>query len=325
MCALWLAALGGCVGSFLNVVVYRLPAGKSLVHPGSHCPKCGYAIRWHDNVPVFGWLALGGKCRDCKSPIAFRYPGVEALTAAIFFGLAWIELFSDGANLPLRAMVEPSKAVVQSPLTLGQTVGVYAFHIMLLCTLLPAALIEYDKNRVPARLFLPAIVVGAFGPLFFVWLRPVAAFLVLPHATHLQGLADGVVGFAAGVAVGLILMLGATGVSPVPPRKGKHGQDARGTRHPEAASQGASAVSPVSRSTGILLAAACVGLFLGYQAILLLGLVVAVLGLLERIAGRIRSGLPVVGPVIWLALLTPAWLVFWRPIAEQLAAIAGLF
>ena len=56
---LWTAALGACVGSFTNVVVWRLPRRESVVHPGSHCPRCGHAIRWHDNIPVFGWLLLG--------------------------------------------------------------------------------------------------------------------------------------------------------------------------------------------------------------------------------------------------------------------------
>ena len=80
-----LATLGGlCLGSFLNVVAYRLPAGMSLVAPASACPGCGTAIRPYDNVPVLSWLVLGGHCRACKSSISPRYPLTEALTGALF-------------------------------------------------------------------------------------------------------------------------------------------------------------------------------------------------------------------------------------------------
>jgi leader peptidase (prepilin peptidase)/N-methyltransferase len=80
-----LAAIGGlCLGSFLNVVAYRLPAGLSLVTPGSACPGCGAAIRPYDNLPVVSWLALGGHCRACDTSISPRYPLTEALTGALF-------------------------------------------------------------------------------------------------------------------------------------------------------------------------------------------------------------------------------------------------
>jgi leader peptidase (prepilin peptidase)/N-methyltransferase len=76
--------LGLLIGSFLNVVIYRVPAGLSVAHPPSHCPKCGNPIRNRHNVPVLSWLALRGKCADCSTPISARYPLVEALTAALF-------------------------------------------------------------------------------------------------------------------------------------------------------------------------------------------------------------------------------------------------
>jgi leader peptidase (prepilin peptidase)/N-methyltransferase len=72
------------IGSFLNVVVYRVPRGLSIVRPASFCPACGTPVRPTDNVPVLGWLALGGKCRSCRSPISARYPLVEALTGGLF-------------------------------------------------------------------------------------------------------------------------------------------------------------------------------------------------------------------------------------------------
>ncbi len=80
-----LAAIGGlCLGSFLNVVAYRLPAGISLVTPPSACPGCGAGIRPYDNVPIVSWLLLGGHCRACDTPISPRYPLTEAMTGALF-------------------------------------------------------------------------------------------------------------------------------------------------------------------------------------------------------------------------------------------------
>ena len=69
--------LGVCVGSFLNVVIYRLPNGMSLSFPASHCPKCGYELKWYDNIPVLAYIILGGKCRSCKTRISPRYMAVE--------------------------------------------------------------------------------------------------------------------------------------------------------------------------------------------------------------------------------------------------------
>ncbi|MFN3295144.1 prepilin peptidase [Caldimonas sp.] len=107
-----LAVLGLCVGSFLNVVIHRLPLmlerqwrrdsaelleqplpddGEplSLLRPRSRCPQCGHHIRWYENVPVISWIVLRARCSACKAPISWRYPGVELLTAALFAGVAW--------------------------------------------------------------------------------------------------------------------------------------------------------------------------------------------------------------------------------------------
>lgn len=155
----WLIAVGGAVGSFLNVVVYRLPLGISLVHPPSHCPKCSKKIPWYDNVPVFGWLALRGCCRQCHNPISARYPIVEAVTAALF-GVVAI------AEMPYLCKTE--------------VFGLYPYHILLLCTLLCAGLIEYDGNRVPWKLFVPALIVGFVAPLVWPELRPKMAWETVP-------------------------------------------------------------------------------------------------------------------------------------------------
>lgn len=88
--------MGLCFGSFLNVCIYRIPAEVSLSHPPSTCPKCNTRIKWYDNIPVFGWLTLGGKCRNCKEAISVQYPVIEFTTGLFFmvlyliYGLSWI-------------------------------------------------------------------------------------------------------------------------------------------------------------------------------------------------------------------------------------------
>ena len=81
--------VGACVGSFLNVCVYRWPADKSVVSPPSSCPACGARIRWYDNVPVLGWLWLRGRCRSCGTRISVQYPLVELFTALLWVMAVW--------------------------------------------------------------------------------------------------------------------------------------------------------------------------------------------------------------------------------------------
>lgn len=87
--------VGACIGSFLNVCIWRLPQEKSIILPASHCPACGRAIRWFDNVPILSYLFLRGRCRDCGGRISAQYPLVEALTAVLSlvlylkYGLSW--------------------------------------------------------------------------------------------------------------------------------------------------------------------------------------------------------------------------------------------
>jgi leader peptidase (prepilin peptidase)/N-methyltransferase len=81
--------VGAMVGSFLNVCVYRLPKGLSIVRPGSACPKCGTPIRWYDNFPVLSWVLLGAKCRTCKARVHWQYPLVESITCLFFLAVYW--------------------------------------------------------------------------------------------------------------------------------------------------------------------------------------------------------------------------------------------
>lgn len=141
MTAAWIAlvaVLGALIGSFANVVVYRWPRGESVVAPRSRCPSCGRTLAPIDLVPVLSWLALRGRCRTCRSPIAPRYAQVESLFAAGFGVLAW------------AFPVDPYGASV---------VPLLALFTMLTT----AALIDLDTYLLPDALTLPAAVVGVAG------------------------------------------------------------------------------------------------------------------------------------------------------------------
>jgi len=136
-------ALGLAVGSFLNVVAYRLPLGGSLVSPPSACPGCGSAIRPYDNIPLVSWLVLRGRCRDCREPISWRYPLVEGATGVLFVvvAIAFLPEFSTHAPLP-------------SSLTLVAFLYLAAISVAL-------AVIDIDTHTLPNRIVLPAYLVGA--------------------------------------------------------------------------------------------------------------------------------------------------------------------
>ncbi len=288
---LWVFAVGGAVGSFLNVVVYRLPRGISLTWPGSHCPACKRPIRPRDNLPILGWFLLRGRCRDCKAKIAFRYPLVEAITAAAFLAVGLVEGLSGGANLPQQ--LGPSAEAMSVP-HLGETelIVLVSYHLVLLCTLLAAGFIEYDGHRLPLRLMLPALVVGAVAPLAWPEIRPVPVYDGL--SGWIAGLSDG----AAGVAVGALLGFAAWYVSGasrgVPLLRRSSGTEA-----------------PRRDRLGLVLGPACVGLFLGWQAAAVLGLLAVLMHLAATALGRKWPAARRPFPTLGLAAATLAWILMW--------------
>jgi leader peptidase (prepilin peptidase)/N-methyltransferase len=124
--------LGLLIGSFLNVVVWRLPRKESLSHPASHCPSCQHPIRPYDNVPVVSWLLLRRRCRDCKAPISARYPAVELATGILFVIVAW----RIGLHLSL--------------------IG----YLFFTATGVALALIDFDIKRLPDALTFPTYLVA---------------------------------------------------------------------------------------------------------------------------------------------------------------------
>jgi leader peptidase (prepilin peptidase)/N-methyltransferase len=151
--------IGSAIGSFLNVVIYRLPRGMSLSKPGSHCPQCGHAIRWYHNLPMVGWLLLGGRCYDCKAPISPRYPLVELAVAAMFVALATVDVY-----LPIQAEEQSTELHSAPPSVQGLPLLTFAAHAWLGCSLLAAVLIRWDGKPAPWRLVLPALFVAAAAP-----------------------------------------------------------------------------------------------------------------------------------------------------------------
>lgn len=179
-------ALGASFGSFLNVLVYRLPANLSILFPPSRCPQCLHKLGKWENIPVFGWLGLKGRCRHCRSRISVRYPIVEAITSVLFLLVFWIFGFSI------------------------QTLGYWAF----LSWLLTLSLIDLDTMTLPNSLTQSGLVTGLIfqGTIGFFQASPVAG---ISHQL-MSGIAGAVLGiwlfdiisFAGSIAFGQTAMGG---------------------------------------------------------------------------------------------------------------------
>lgn len=141
---LFFFALGACIGSFLNVIVWRVPRGESIVQPPSHCPQCNTKLAWYDNIPVFGWLALKGKCRYCGVSISARYPIIEALCGLLFV-LVYVVLymFHLGPCPPGMGLVD---ANIQNDWP------IYLIDVTMLAGLLALSLIDAEHYFVPLEI-----------------------------------------------------------------------------------------------------------------------------------------------------------------------------
>lgn len=148
---------GAIIGSFLNVVIHRVPHEESVVFPNSRCPSCGAVIAFYDNIPILSYIALGAKCRRCKEHISIRYPAVEALTAALFVAVAWHD--GIGVRLP--------------------------FDLVFVSALLALVFIDAEHMILPNVITYPGIV-------FAVIARIVIPFLTrIPHFDDLPSLING--------------------------------------------------------------------------------------------------------------------------------------
>lgn len=138
--------LGACIGSFLNVCVYRIPRGLSVVTPRSFCPSCRQQIPWHLNIPVFTWLALGGKCKFCRARISPRYALIEAMTGVLFL-LIWLKYFPTLGTRPLGL----------DPVTMPGLVPVYW---LVVSGLILGTFVDFEHMILPDRVTLGGILAG---------------------------------------------------------------------------------------------------------------------------------------------------------------------
>ena len=181
-------AYGCCIGSFLNVVIYRMPRDKSLIAPPSSCPSCGKHIRFSDNIPLFSWLLLGRKCRYCRVPISPRYFFIELLTALVFLGLFIVYFYTD-----LRETVQPF---------LGRGWLIYLLHIIMLSAFIAASAIDLEHWIIPLAICWLVTAAGLIGSSvgpYVIDPALIRKYSLLPSASFLTG------SLAAGATVGLAI------------------------------------------------------------------------------------------------------------------------
>lgn len=188
---------GLAIGSFLNVVVWRVPRGESVSLPPSHCPHCDKPIRPWDNIPVVSWLILRAKCRDCGGRIATRYPLVELATGVAFTGVSFLVL--NGTIL---------SESVESPVVVWlSTALVLVAFLYLVAISLALVLIDLDHHRLPNSIVIPAYVVGGV-------LLGLASILVGDYSALLRG-AIGMVSLFAGYLLVALAYPGGMGFGDV--------------------------------------------------------------------------------------------------------------
>ncbi|MBB6428270.1 prepilin peptidase [Algisphaera agarilytica] len=186
---------GACVGSFLNVVIYRVPAGLSVISPPSRCPGCEKKLAIYDNVPVLGWLWLRGKCRYCKMKISIQYPLVEAVTGLLFFGLTYAYYFTD-----LREVFAVPGVVDTWP--------VLAVHLVLLSCMIAATMIDAKLYIIPLGItwLITGVAVGGLPIVVAAGWVPEDLLVVGDSYEMLIPVTDQV-GLAIGGTVGLIVAI----------------------------------------------------------------------------------------------------------------------
>ena len=153
----FLFVAGLCIGSFLNVCIYRLPAGLSLVRPGSHCTSCQTPIAWYDNIPVASYLILRGRCRKCGASFSARYMAVELATGLLWFG-CWLAYFKLGWRLG------------------ADHLGVYLVHMTLVSALLVSAVIDYERKEIYTSVTNLALAVGVAGSVLWLEVQKIGAY-----------------------------------------------------------------------------------------------------------------------------------------------------
>jgi leader peptidase (prepilin peptidase)/N-methyltransferase len=147
----WLFWVGSSIGSFLNVVAWRMPRGQSI-NGLSHCPRCNQRLSARDNWPVFGWLALRGRCRTCRLPISYRYPVTEMAVGLTITAIGFVELYAGQWNLPFVADQTSGEGPLAMPNVSMQMIGISVYHTVAVAGAWALGLIRFDGHRLPRRL-----------------------------------------------------------------------------------------------------------------------------------------------------------------------------
>ncbi|MEM7475337.1 MAG: prepilin peptidase [Planctomycetota bacterium] len=199
--------IGASIGSFLNVVIYRLPRWLPLFWPPSACTGCKTKLTGKDNLPIIGWLKLGGKCRHCGIGVSFRYPLIEAIVAAVFGFFYFHELLTAGQNIPADINRSYTGVVWVLLYTKWNLVSYYFFHMFMLVVLLAWGMINYDRFRVPLLYAILGFLPFAILVCLFPYLNPTAARWATTLPSLPVGLTSCLLGCGAGLILGLVLDL----------------------------------------------------------------------------------------------------------------------
>lgn len=211
---LFLFIFGACIGSFLNVVVWRLPravhpegatllqslftSARSISHPPSHCPRCEHPLAWRDNLPVVGWILLGGKCRYCQAPISPKYPIFEAITGLlfVFYYICFFQLGLGPCSITRGAQDEFGR-LIPATMQISTDWPIFLLYLFVLASLLAASLIDAESYTIPLEIpWLMAVVGIIFHAVFDTPALPGALNAQPVHAA-----------LAAGAAIGLCISI----------------------------------------------------------------------------------------------------------------------
>jgi leader peptidase (prepilin peptidase)/N-methyltransferase len=280
--------LGACIGSFLNVVAYCVPRGESAGLRDSSCPQCKTKIRRMDNLPIFSYINLAARCRSCQVPIPARYLMVELLVAAIFGSLFLYQLVTGAANVPSMNNVHYSGILWIILYPKWNIIGIYFFHSLFMSMLVVLALIEWDRQKLALRHSIAIVLPFLIAATVLLPLQPIQAVeFVSSLVGHIPAIAQlGKLVIGAGVGAAVASCLGAM-------------------------------LHLDSRSTFIP-AMTLAGIVLGWQSVLHVSILLALMLLLIKLVTRLRDSLATRPTFVLLAAVMihhPIWKIVFERIS----------
>ena len=279
----YVAFFGSCIASFLNVVAWRVPRGRSILG-SSHCPACDHKLSMRDNIPIWGWLKNEGRCRHCQSPISQRYLWVEVLLGGVFLVLFLAEIMFGGFNLPTAPTLYRHGLELLFFAPNAQLIQTFAFHATLMSILFTIAMISSESFRIPLS-FIAIAGLILFGIAYFCPIVLQVSWQAFPtHPANETLVPFGInsaitmlLGSAAGIVAGII------------------GASVPSSREAE--------IRSVVRQQ-LIVSFALVGLALGWQSVLITMLIWLALTTAGRLVNRWAQGSPHVMAAALLHILS---------------------